>query len=79
VKEVIEFANSKEIHQGKLEGGGYVLQHPLWKVAPDLLDLENHGEQGGRLVLPPLHQPEKSRFFLPGQGGEVGWGHWNIE
>src|SRR3989304_124624 len=53
VKEVIEFANGKEIHQGNLEGGGHVLERPLWKVAPDLLDLENHGEQGGRRVLPP--------------------------
>jgi hypothetical protein len=79
MKEVVEFANGKEIDERNLEGGGHVLQRPLRKVAPDLLDLEHHGEQGGRLVLPPLHQPEQSRSFLPGQGGEVRWAHRNIE
>jgi hypothetical protein len=33
----------------------HVLKHPLWEIAPYLLDLEQQGQKGGRFVSPPLH------------------------
>jgi hypothetical protein len=52
-------------------GIGYIVQRPLWKVTPDLLDLHKQGEKGSRFISPSLRRMEEASGLRAGEIGEI--------